>query len=156
MANDAQMMLSLFFAVYFTLMIDRSHEAYNPYDTYGAWTGRSFAHRRLVLSWLFLFLFPLIHFAVTYQVLGEYPLRFDWGFPGAVNIVLAGFLSFFSFGYYRIFESFLNGFPDFFFSELEKEGMESRPEFHAHFIPGFLYIILTVLIQVLIIFFLNN
>lgn len=30
MATDAQIMLELFFAVYFALIIDRSHAAYNP------------------------------------------------------------------------------------------------------------------------------
>ena len=44
MATDAQIMLELFFAVYFALIIDRSHAAYNPYDTYSAWTRHSPRH----------------------------------------------------------------------------------------------------------------
>lgn len=155
MANEAQMMLELFFAVYFALVIDRSHVAYDPYNTYSAWTGKSPAHRRLIVSWLILVLLPLSHFAITYLVLGKYPIALDMTPYGVLNIVMIGFLSFFSFGYYRIFEAFLNGFPRFFYSdeELSKRHVEIRPEFWAHFIPGILYILMTAIIQILIIYF---
>ncbi len=155
MANEAQMMLELFFAVYFALVIDRSHVAYDPYDTYSAWTGKSPAHRRLAMAWLILVLLPLFHFAITYLVLGKYIIALDMTPYGVLNIVMIGFLSFFSFGYYRIFEAFLNGFPRFFYSdgELSKRHVEARPEFWAHFIPGFLYILMTAIIQILVIYF---
>jgi hypothetical protein len=66
-----------------------------------------------------------------------------------------GFLSFFSFGYYRIFEAFLNAFPEFFYSkdELSRRHTEMRPGFLAHFIPGLLYILLTILVLILIVHF---
>jgi hypothetical protein len=32
--NDAQQIFGLFFAIYFFLIIDRSHEMYRPWDTY--------------------------------------------------------------------------------------------------------------------------
>ncbi len=155
MANDAQIMLELFFAVYFALVIDRSHVAYDPYNTYSAWTRTSPAHRRLIASWLILFLLPLLHFAITYLVLGRYIVALDMTPYGVLNIVMIGFLSFFSFGYYRIFEAFLNGFPRFFYSELElgKQHRETKPKFWAHFIPGLLYILMTALVQILIIYF---
>lgn len=153
--NDAQIMLELFFAIYFALVIDRSHVAYNPYDTYSAWTGKSPAHRRLAVSWLIIVILPLLQFAITYLVLGEYPITLDMTPIGVMNIVMIGFLSFFSFGYYRIFEAFLNGFPEFFYSdeELDKRHMEIRPGFLAHFIPGLLYILLTILVLILIVLF---
>ncbi len=153
--NDAQIMLELFFAIYFALVIDRSHVAYNPYDTYSAWTGKSPAHRRLAVSWLIIVILPLLQFAVTYLVLGEYPITLDMTPIGVMNIVMIGFLSFFSFGYYRIFEAFLNGFPEFFYSdeELSMLHMEIRPGFLAHFIPGLLYILLTILVLILIVLF---
>jgi hypothetical protein len=87
MANDAQIMLELFFAIYFALIIDRSHVAYNPYDTYSAWTGKSPDHRR----------------------------HSD--------------------------------------EELSKRHTEMRPGFLAHFIPGLLYILLTILVLILIVHF---
>ncbi len=154
-ANDAQVMLELFFAIYFALIIDRSHVAYNPYDTYSAWTGKSPAHRRLIISWLILVLLPLLHFALTYLVLGEYPIKLDMTPYGVLNIVMIGFLSFFTFGYYRMFEAFLNAFPRFFYTEWElmKRHKEVRPGFWAHFMPGLLYILMTILVQILIIYF---
>ena len=153
--NDAQIMLELFFAIYFALVIDRSHVAYNPYDTYSAWTGKSPAHRRLAVSWLIIVILPLLQFAITYLVLGEYPITLDMTPIGVMNIVMIGLLSFFSFGYYRIFEAFLNGFPEVFYSEEElgKRHTEIRPVFLAHFIPGLLYILLTILVLTLIVLF---
>lgn len=147
-------MLALFFAIYFALVIDRSHVAYDPYDTYSAWTGKSPAHRRLAMAWLILVLLPLFHFAITYLVLGKYIVKLDMTPYGVLNIVMIGFLSFFSFGYYRIFEAFLNSFPKSFYSdqELSRRHMEMRQEFWAHFIPGLMYILMTILIQILIIY----
>ncbi len=154
MATDAQIMLELFFAVYFALIIDRSHAAYNPYDTYSAWTRQSPAHRRLAAAIAFLFALPLLHFAFTYLVIGMTPIVFDQTPGGLLTIIMIGFLSFFSFGYYRIFEAFLNGFPTVFFSgaELLARPWEPRPHFWSHFIPGFLYVIATLaLLSVIII-----
>lgn len=155
MVNDAQIMLELFFAIYFALIIDRSHVAYNPYDTYSAWTRKSLAHRRLAISWLILVFLPLLQFAITYLVLGEYPIALDMTLYGVLNIVMIGFLSFFTFGYYRMFEAFLNEFPRFFYSEqeLSKRHIEMRPGFWAHFTPGLLYILLTIFVLILIIHF---
>jgi hypothetical protein len=155
MANDAQIMLELFFAIYFTLIIDRAHKEYDPYNTYSAWTGRSPAHRRLFASWLILVILPLLQFAVTYLIMGKYPVPLDAAPYGILNIVMIGFLSFFSFGYYRIFEAFLNGYPGYFYSdqELIERKAEARPEFWSHFMPGLLYILLTIIVLVLVVYF---
>jgi len=47
----AQELFTLIFAIHFTLIIDRVHRNYNPYDTYNAWKGQLHAIRRLLLSW---------------------------------------------------------------------------------------------------------
>ncbi len=154
MATDAQIMLELFFAVYFALIIDRSQGAYNPYDTYSAWARQSPAHRRLAAALVFLFILPLLQFAFTYLVIGQIPIVFDQMPVGILTILMIGFLSFFSFGYYRIFEAFLNRFPSVFFSEAEllHRHLELRPHFWSHFIPGFLYIGATIaLLSVLVV-----
>ncbi len=110
MASEAQMMLELFFAIYFPLIIDRSHQEYYPYDTYSTWERQSPDHRRLIVAWTTLFALPLFHFALTYVVLGENPIDIGPNTYGVLNIVPIGILSIFSFGYYRIFEPVINRF----------------------------------------------
>lgn len=39
--NDAQQLFVLFFAIYFAMIIDRSHEMYKPWDIYNAWKRKS-------------------------------------------------------------------------------------------------------------------
>ncbi len=39
--NEVQELFGFFFAITFALTIDRSHEAYKPWDTYKAWKGKS-------------------------------------------------------------------------------------------------------------------
>ncbi len=112
MASEAQMMLELFFAIYFPLIIDRSHQEYYPYDTYSAWERQSPDHRRLIVAWTTLFALPLFHFALTCVVLGENPIDIGPNTYGVLNIVPIGILSFFSFGYYRTLSPLSIAFVD--------------------------------------------
>ena len=69
--TDAQNLFTLFFAIYFGMMIGRSHEMYRPWDTYNAWRGNSQNIRRLVTAWIILFIIPLFQFAVLFALLGS-------------------------------------------------------------------------------------
>ncbi|MEL7668938.1 hypothetical protein [Methanobacterium sp.] len=119
----AQELFTLIFAIHFTLIIDRVHRNYNPYDTYNAWKGQLHAIRRLLLSWAInawkgqlhairrlllswaiMYILPLLNFAAFLIILGAYGVSFDPTPHGTLNIVLVGLSSFFDFGYYRIFE----------------------------------------------------
>jgi len=57
--------------------------------------------------------------------------------------------SFFDFGYFRIYEAFLHGYSNRFFSEEDLAQKitsgKIRPDFWAHFIPGVLYVTLSTL-----------
>jgi len=48
--TEAQELFSLFFAIYFGLIIDRSHEMYKSWDTYNAWKGKSHNIKRLLAA----------------------------------------------------------------------------------------------------------
>lgn len=152
--NVVQELFTFLFAIHFTLIIDRAHRTYNPYDTFNAWKGESNARRRLVLSWTTLHILPLLNFALFFIILGINEIPFDSTIIGCINIVLVGLLSFFDFGYYRIFEGFLYGFPDKFLSKIEKMEIldDEREEFRAHMIPGILYVIVTWLLLLFLLF----
>ncbi len=150
--SEAQELFILLFAIYFTLIIDRASSLYNPYDTYEAWKYRGKALRRLILSWTFLHILPLLNFAIFYIIIGLYNISFNSNLLGIINIILVGILAFFDFGYYRIFEGFLYLSPQKFFTEKEKKEVlnEKRKEFRAHMIPGVLYVVITWLIFIIL------
>jgi len=52
--NDAQQLFVLFFAIYFAMIIDRSHEMYKPWDTYNAWKRKSHNIKLLFAAWIIL------------------------------------------------------------------------------------------------------
>jgi len=147
--NEAQNLFALFFAIYFALIIDRAHSEYKPWDTYNAWKGKPYNIRRLVVSWIILFIVPLLHFAILFTLLGSVDIPFDLTIKGILNIVLVSLGSFFDFGYYRIYEAFLHKYSHAFFSDedyaLKIPAGKIRPDFWAHFIPGVLYITLSTL-----------
>ncbi len=106
--TEAQELFTLFFAIYFAIIIDRSHEMYKPWDTYNAWRGISHNRRRLLVAWAILFAIPLLHFALLFILLGSVNIRFDMTIGGISNVVLISLSSFFDFGYFRIYEAFLH------------------------------------------------
>lgn len=151
--NAAQELFILIFAIHFTLIIDRVHRTYNPYDTYSAWKGVSHAINRLFLSWAILYIIPLVNFAFFFLILGVYNVTFDMSIRGVLTIVLVGLLSFFDFGYYRIFEAVLYYSPGTFFTPKEQDEMleKERGEIRAHLIPGICYVVATVVMLLLLI-----
>ena len=151
--TDAQWIFIIIFGINFTLIIDRAHNNYNPYDTYNAWRGNSQAINRLLLSWLVLYILPLLNFAVFYIILLLNNISIETSVQGAFNIVLIGLLSFFDFGYYRIFEAMLYLSPNTFYTDEEQKILlvKDKGEFKAHFIPGVLYVIATAIIFVILI-----
>jgi len=146
--NDAQQLFGFFFAIYFFMIIDRSHEMYKPWDTYRAAQGKSHNINRLVLAWFILIILPVTQFAILFTLLGLFEVTFDAAISGVFRIILISISSFFTFGYYRIFEAFLHRFPDMFFSDDERKAavIEHRPDFWAHFIPGALYLVIPTLL----------
>lgn len=147
--SDAQELFSLFFAIYFSLVIDRSHQAYKPWDTYNAWKGKSHNIMRLLAGWIILFFIPILHFSILFSIVGSFDIQFDMTISGILNILFISLGSFFDFGYYRIYEAFLHRYPKSFFSDEERIKLESSgkilPDFWAHFIPGVLYVVLSTL-----------
>ncbi len=145
--NDAQTLFGFFFAIYFYMIIDRSHVMYKSWDTYSAWRGQSHSRNRLIAGWLILMILPLTQFAVLFTLLGLYNVTFEPTPAGVVSIILIGISPFFTFGYFRIYEAVIHGAHGSFFSEEEKEqGQEIRPYFAAHFIPGVLYVVISTLL----------
>jgi hypothetical protein len=149
--NEAQELFGIFFAIYFVLIIDRSHEAYKPYDTYNAWQGKSHNINRLLMAWIILFLLPIMHFAILFTMLRTFNVTFETTIVGVLNVVLVSISSFFALGYFRIYEAFLHGFSKSFFSEEEKIKLlsEIRPYFWAHFIPGVLYVLISTFMLII-------
>jgi hypothetical protein len=141
------------FTINFTLIIDRSHNTYNPYDTYNAWRGKSHAINRLFLSWLLLYILPLLNFAIFYIVLSINNISIETSILGVLEIVIIGLLSFFDFGYYRIFEAIIYLSPNTFYSQKEQDEIlvQDKGEFKAHFIPGVLYVIVTSILFIILI-----
>ena len=154
--NDPQEVFILFFAVYFGLMIDRSHEMYRPWDTYNAWKGKSHNLKRLLAAWLILFVIPISHFGILFILLGSVSVRFDMTIGGISNIILISLSSFFEFGYFRIYEALIHSYPESFFDDEERTQLDRsgkiRPDFWAHFIPGALYVILSTLMMLIAIY----
>lgn len=146
--DDAQQLFGFFFAIYFVLIIERSNDTYGSWDTYSAWSGRSHNINRLTTAWLFLVLMPVTHFAILFTLLGLFDVTFDETITGVANIVLISIGSFFSFGYFRLYEAVLHTFPASFFTddELRDRALEIRPQFWAHFIPGILYVTVSTLL----------
>jgi hypothetical protein len=155
--NDPQEVFILFFAVYFGLMIDRSHEMYRPWDTYNAWKGKSHNLKRLLAAWLILFVIPISHFGILFILLGSVSVRFDMTIGGISNIILISLSSFFEFGYFRIYEALIHSYPESFFDDEERTQLDRsgkiRPDFWAHFIPGGLYVILSTLMMLIAIYY---
>lgn len=153
--TEAQELFELFFAVYFALIIDRSHEVYKPWDTYNAWKGNFYNIKRLLAAWIILFIVPLLHFAILFILLGSIDVRFDMTISGVLNVALIGVGSFFEFGYFRIYEAFLHKYPKSFFTDEERiqKGPSIHPDFWAHFIPGALYVILSTLMVLIAIYY---
>jgi hypothetical protein len=153
--NDAQELFSLFFAIYFSLIIDRANQEYKPWDTYNAWRGKSHNIIHLMVGWIILFIVPLIHFSILFSLLGNFNINFDLTISGLSNLVLISLASFFDFGYYRIYEAFLHKYPESFFAEEElvKHLGRIRPDFWAHFIPGLLYVLISTLIMAIAIYY---
>jgi hypothetical protein len=155
--TEAQELFSLFFAIYFSLIIDRSHQMYKPWDTYNAWKGRAHNIKRLLASWIILFIVPLLHFAILFLLLGSIDVQFDMTTRGISNVVLISLSSFFDFGYFRIYEAFMHRYPEFFFADEERIRIELSgkilPDFWAHFIPGALYTLLSTLMMLIAIYY---
>ncbi len=155
--TESQDLFALFFAIYFAIIIERSHEMYKPWDTYNAWRGKTQNTNRLLAAWTILFVIPLLHFAILLTLLGSIEIRFDMTIDGILNVFLIGFSSFFDFGYFRIFEAFLHSYPESFFSDEDltqiKRSGNIRPDFWAHFIPGALYVILSTLMMFIAIYY---
>jgi hypothetical protein len=153
--TDAQWIFIIIFTVNFSLIIDRAHKTYNPYDTYNAWKGNSHSFNRLLLSWSLLYILPLLNFAIFYIILSIHNISIQPSLIGALKIVLIGLLSFFDFGYYRIFEAILYLSPNTFYTEKEQDEIlvKDKGEFKAHFIPGILYVIGTAIIFLIIILY---
>ncbi|MGB9202101.1 hypothetical protein, partial [Methanobacterium sp.] len=103
--TDTQWLFIIIFGINFTLIIDRAHRTYDSFNTYNAWRGYSQALYRLLLSWLLLYILPLLNFAVFYIILSLNNISIQSSPEGAFTIVLIGLLSFFDFGYYRIYEA---------------------------------------------------
>ncbi len=86
---------------------------------------------------------PVAHFAALFTLLGLYNVTFDPTLAGVVSIVLISLGSFFSFGYFRIYEAVIHRYPEVFISDDERRDhkVKIHPHFRAHFIPGILYMI---------------
>jgi len=155
--TEAQELFSLFFAIYFSLIIDRSHQTYRPWDTYNAWKRRSHNIKRLLAAWIILFIIPLLHFSILFILLGSIDVRFDTTINGISNVVLIGLGSFFEFGYFRIYEAFMHRYPEHFFPDEDRVKLMSLgkilPDFWAHFIPGALYVILSTIMVLIAIYY---
>ena len=152
--NAAQELFTAFFAIYFSLTIDRSFREYKAYDTYSAWRGERRAVRRLFLAWVFLIVLPLLQYAYVMGLLAHVELRFDQALPDTLAITIIGLLSFYMFGYYRVFEAMIHICPQAFYpkDEVEETAMAERTEFWSHFIPGIGYIAVTLLLFAYVVF----
>jgi hypothetical protein len=73
--NDAQELFSLFFAIYFALMIDRANQEYRPWDSYNAWRGESHNIMRLLAGLIILFFIPILHFSILFIFLGSFNIQ---------------------------------------------------------------------------------
>lgn len=149
--NDAQQLFAFFFAIYFYMIIDRSHAMYRSWDTYSAWIGKTHHVNRLLAGWLILIILPVTQFAVLFTFLGIFNVTFDATIHGVVSIILISISSFFTFGYFRLYEALIHGFPAVFFpgGERQEGDPELRPQFLAHFLPGILYVMVSTILLVM-------
>lgn len=154
MSPTAQNLFLYFFAIYFSLIIARSHEAYKPWDTYSAWKGKPHNIKRLLTGWIILFIIPLLHFAILFILLGSVDISLNMTINGILNVTLISIGSFFEFGYFRIYEAFLHKYPDSFFADEEtiQRELSIRSDFWAHFLPGALYVIVSTLMVMITIY----
>lgn len=150
--NTAQELFVIFFAIYFSLIIDRANRTYVPYDTFNAWRRSRPALIRLITALVILHLLPLLQFAIVFILLGGITLTFYVSISGILDLMAIGFLSFFDFGYYRIFEAFLYRYPNVYYleGELTDRLDGTRFEFWSHFIPGILYLLSSVFLLLII------
>jgi hypothetical protein len=86
--TNAQELFALFFGIYFALIIDRSHEMYEPWDTYNAWKGRSHNIKRMLTAAIILLIMPLLHFGLLFVLIGSLNIQFDTTIDGISNVVL--------------------------------------------------------------------
>jgi hypothetical protein len=156
MPTEADGIFILFFAIYFGLIIARAQEMYNPWDTYNAWKRKPHNLKRLVVAWIILFAIPMLHFAILFLLLGSVDVQIDMTLRGVFNVVLIGFSSFFEFCYFRIYEAVLQRYPGHFFNDEDLAQLESagklRPDFWAHIIPGALYVFISTLMTIIVIY----
>lgn len=103
----------------------------------------------------FVYILPLLNFAVFYIILSLNNISIETSLQGTIKIVLIGLLSFFDFGYYRIFEAMLYLSPNTFYTDQEQNDIlfKDKGEFKAHFIPGVLYVIATAIIFIILILY---
>lgn len=87
-------------------------------------------------------------------LLGRVELRFDLAPTNILSIAIIGLLSFFEFGYYRVFEAFIHLRPRAFFSDdyIRESIPEERREFWSQFMPGIGYITVTMLLFLYVVF----
>jgi len=123
---------------------------YQAWDTYSARMGKSHNLNRLVLGWLILIILPVTHFAILFTLLGLFNVTFNPTVSGVIRIILISISSFYTFGYFRLYEAVVHGFPIKFFSheDQKEEKTKISPHFVAHFIPGILYVVLSTLLLV--------
>lgn len=154
MSPTVQDLFLYFFAIYFSLIIARSHEIYKPWDTYSAWKGQSHNIKRLLTGWIILFIVPLLHFAVLFILLGSVDISLDMTISSILDVTLISIGSFFEFGYFRIYEAFLHKYPDSFFTDEDsiRREISVRSDFWAHFIPGILYVAISTLMVIIAIY----
>jgi hypothetical protein len=96
-----------------------------------------------------------VQFAVIFLLLGGIDITFDLTISNVIVLVAIGFLSFFCWGYQRIYEAVLHFSPSTFYPEEERSAFikEERQEFMAHLVPGLLYVLSSVLLLIIIFFF---
>ena len=107
------------------------------------------------MSWLLLYILPLLNFAIFYIILSSSNISIETSIQGAFTIVLIGLLSFFDFGYYRIYEAMIYLSPNTFYTDKEQNEIlvREKGEFKAHLIPGILYVVATAFIFIILILY---
>lgn len=150
--NSAQTLFGIFFGISFALITDRAGRKYRSFDTYSAWRGSPHALRRIVTAWIVLGFLPLLQFAVIIVLLDGVNVTMDATLSDIFVLVALGFLSFFSFGYERLYEAIMHLSPATFFPEEERPSFIKGERRHiaAHFVPGLLYILASFLLLLFI------
>jgi hypothetical protein len=153
--TNAQQLFVLFFGIHFTLIVERAHETYRPWDTYNAWEGNPYNIKRFLISYLILIIIPILHFGLLFVLIGTLNIRFDMTFDGISNVVLISLSSFFEFGYFRIYEAYMHVYPEYFFTkeEITKQSDKILPNFRSHFVPGLVFILLSTIVLLIAIYY---